>query len=68
MMQGPFRSILVESMQALFGVLPDFFVCTEEEQTDKANAVNKANATKSGLAQEGVFVFCMARNILFRAH
>jgi len=60
MMQGPFKSILVESMQGLsLLVLPVFFVCTEEEQTDKANDANKTNATMRRPVHEEVFVFCI---------
>jgi hypothetical protein len=65
MMQGPFKSILVESMQGLFWVVPDFFVCTEEEQTDKANDMNRSNAIVRRLVQEEVFFI---RHILFKAH
>ena len=35
--------------------MPDFFVCTEEEQTDKANEVNRSNAIVRRLVQEEVF-------------
>jgi len=61
MMQGPFKSILVESIQALsLPVLPAFFVCTEDEHTDKAKEVSKANTTVSRPVRGEFFVFCIA--------
>ena len=42
-------------MQGLFWVVPDFLVCMEEKQTDKANDMNRSNAIVRRLVQEGVF-------------
>jgi len=60
MMQGPFKSIFVESIQALlFWALSDFFVCTEEEQNDKATDANTTNTTMNARVRERDFLFCI---------
>lgn len=57
MMQGAFKSILVESIQELLSVLSEFFVCTAEEQTDKANDADKISNTVRKPGRGDLFIF-----------